>query len=350
MVALAIISVVLVGVVGGYINFSRITGSSIELTTADAEAKLALRLMQRDLNMAGFGLPPITRVASHDGGKVISEETLDVDLNNDGDQEDDVATDRIFIADGWEILTDVTTNGAEDGDVQSSPDFYSLIASRREKGGYRAELVEDVSAGSTLVSAKVTTPTGDTDLTLNLNVGEECSVNDCDRETSLDTDFKSQAGMILYGKNALGEAGIEGHGISFVTPPQLEFASGESLERQYLADSSLVVPAITWYLDRKENDQVVWLYRNQHKVISNVANLQFSYGFDVDNDGLQWSDTIPPTDAGGAALAIDGETNPTRVLESLRSVRIRLTVSRSSDNFDGGKAITEYEQVVNLRN
>ncbi|HHC71748.1 MAG TPA: prepilin-type N-terminal cleavage/methylation domain-containing protein, partial [Thiotrichales bacterium] len=33
MVALAIISVVLVGVVGGYINFSRITGSSIELTT-----------------------------------------------------------------------------------------------------------------------------------------------------------------------------------------------------------------------------------------------------------------------------------------------------------------------------
>ena len=352
MVALAVFSLVLAGVVTGYVSLKQATESSQAQAAADADVQLALKLIQRDLNMAGYGLARATRVASGDGQQTIAEADAGFDRNGDDDLDDDIATDRLFVANGWEILTDVTVNGAEDGDIATAPeDYFSAIANRRENGGFAARLTNDNPAGSQFLGLQVLDDAGVPVSNLNVNFGVECPVGTCARDASEDDDFKSDRAVIVFGQDGSGAAHLEGHRLADAAGGGVTLLGDEALAFDYRAAGSEVVPAIAWYVERKENDAVTWLYRDQDKVLANVVDMQVEYGYDLDNDGLEWFGSVPPPpDLLGNPSPVDGELDTRKRVEALKSVRVVLTVKRGGAGVLGAEAASDFEQLINLRN
>ena len=268
MVTFVIVSVVIAGVVGGYYSFIDISRETIKQTSVDANVKMALKLIQRDLNMAGYGLPPNrTRVASNDGSGMLDEPTDGVDYNCDGDTLDLINIDRIFIADGWQILTDVTDNGEEDGNIMTSPtDYFSIIANVRENGGYFTSLTVPVTAG-------------DSDLTV-----ASVNINSGDEYQAPDNDFTNNTAVNIYGPDGGGTIHLEGRRITTITSPGgiITLKTGETFVNGFTTADSVVVPGIAWYVEIKAGDNVPWLYRNENKIISYLVDLQFEYGYVID--------------------------------------------------------------------
>jgi len=364
MVATVIIVVTLAGVTAGLQNFSRHSSLSFRENEMNAVIKATFQLLQRDLNMAGFGLSLQTRLAEDDQYETaiesdftsdydfngdsdslddITEATLDYDLNNDGDKTDPMYRDRLYLANGWSILEDITHNNAADGDIVVTPttDYYYLVANKKENGGYFAKLTTAVSAGDSSVTVD----------NLNINVGEEVTVA---------ADFKSDAAVIMCGESSTGTFSLEGRPIGSFTSPAgtIDFEGAEVLTGSYVVSGTAmdteVVPAILWQV-KKNLGEDYWLYRNHDKVMPGVIGFQVSYGYDANNDGLDWFQTVPPTGVSttGAtsvdSLSVTTNSNLPELVRSLKAVRVVITV-KEQGTASGVSSMQTYEKTIVLKN
>jgi|GEM_PF-2232191 len=366
MVATVIIVVTLAGVTAGLQNFNRHNGTSLRENEKNTVVKATFQLLKRDLNMAGFGLALQTRLAEDDQYETaiesdftsdydfnndsdslddITEANLDYDLNNDGDKTDPMYRDRLYLANGWSILEDVTDNNSADGNIVESPtDYYYLVASQKEKGGYFAKLTAPVTAGALSVTVD----------NLNINMGEEVTIA---------TDFKSDAAIIICGASSTGTFSLEGLSTGNITGSTIHFQGAEALAGSYVTTGSAmdteVVPAIVWYVEQKSAatpaDTVPWLYRNDDKVMPGVIGFQVSYGYDADNDGLDWFQTVPPTGvstAGGNSvdsLAVNINANLPALVRDLKAVRLVITIKEHGTG-SSIPSMQTYEKTILLKN
>lgn len=354
LVGLVIVVVVLAGVGSSFNTFNRHGSQQILENEQTATVKATLQLLKRDLNMAGFGLCSENRLVDDnhyetaveneftadydpngdgDSDDNITEADVNYDLNDDGDTSDLMYRDRLYIANGWTILEDITDNGTYDGDIVESPvDYFYKVANKNEDGGYCAILTSNASVGANYILID----------NVNINSGDE--------KTS-GNDFKADGSSILFGPDTSGAyflEGIRNSGIQGST--RVNFLSGESLNNAFVVGTSpartQIVPAISWYVEQKTGtahpDKVKWLYRGQDKVLRNVIGFQVSFGYDQDNDGLQWAQTIPP------GFSIDGETDTAVQLNSLRAARVVITVVK--DTVNSIPVMKTYEKIVVLKN
>ena len=362
LIAFVIVIVTLAGVTASFRNFTKHSSTSFKENEKNAAVEATFQLLKRDLNMAGFGLVSESRLAEDNQFQtaIESDFTNSYDCNNDGDSTDPISEicydydldgdgalstagslmyrDRLFIANGWSILEDITVNGASDGDIEEGPptDFYYLVANKNETGGYFATLANNVNLGATSVSV----------VDVNINRTEEVNVAD---------DFKNGEGIILYGQDTLGTYSLEGHPITFAGAA-LKLMAAETMANAYdIIGPSLVptkvVPATTWYVEQKAGagDTIPWLYRNLDKVLPGVIGFQTSFGYDDNADGLEWHAAVPPTAGTVDTLAVNN-TNMTTILKDLKAVRIVLTIRKQSNDRSAVMLMRTYEKTILLKN
>lgn len=323
MIAVVVFAFVIAASFATYINFIHSTTRETALTAINADAVTSLKLLENDIRMAGFGLPQATRVASDDNCNVGAESFCKAN------------TDRIFVADGWEILRDFTDNQAEDGQIPVPPgsiDYYSKISDAKYNNTYKANLISDAALGATFTTVNK----------LDIDIDDEYH--------DPSEDIKANKAFIIS-----DGANVEGHRIYRIPSTSITFLSHESLNHSYAANSS-VVPAIAWYV-REDPDgrtypdgsKIYWLYRNQNRVIPYVDNFQIRYGYDAEPNspttgGIQsadWADVIPPPSNP------DGESFK---FSHLKAVRITLKI-KFIDKKDPTKAIiTDFSKTVDLKN
>ena len=364
MVVVIIVVIATVGVSASFRTFTRHSSTSLRENEQKMAIEATFRLLKRDLNMAGFGLPAELRLAEDDSYETAIESDLapDYDCNSDGDSDDSITEacvnydldgdgdndtttnltrDRLYIADGWNILIDITDNNAIDGDIVESPtDYYYTVAEKKEDGGYFAKLTSDVSAGATSISVD----------DLDINRGAECNGNS--------TDFKSDASVILYGQDSSGIYSLEGLPVGSIADTTIHFLGSESIDNNYEASGpspdfipkTKVVPAITWYVEKKTNDKTHWLYRNRDKVLPGVIGFRTSFGYDRKADGLEWYSVVPPrtSDSVDGNPAVNSER--TAILKDLRAVRLVLTLKRERNDKSAISSIRTYEKIILLKN
>lgn len=327
MLIVMVISSVLMGaVLSLFIQYVNTSAQQSAQDDINAEVSSLFKVIEKDVMMAGYGLPARTKIASH-FNCIAADPAFCV--NN---------TDRLFVADGWQILRAVTDNNEDDGQIAAN--FMTFIANRKSSaaGGYSTTVKADIGTGINTMTL----------LALNINSGEELTVSA--------TDFSADNALII-GDNAR----VEGHAIRIVTPPDtVETMALDPVIQPYLAavDHS-VVPATVWYVrndpDGKtfsDGSPVNWLYRNGFKVLPNVSNFKVKYGYDTKNDGIQWSDTVPPTNNGVVGGKYDDSWAPTPdggayVFSSLKLIQITLTVKSV---YKTAVKSTPYQTAILLRN
>lgn len=326
LIVILISSVLMGAVLSTFIQYVNTSSQQSAQDDINAEVGSLFKVIEKDVMMAGYGLPARTKIASHFNCNV-GDQTFCV--NN---------TDRLFIADGWQILKAVTDNNEDDGQIATN--FMTFIANRKSSlaGGYSTQLKADNGTGDHAITV----------LALNINAGEELTVSA--------VDFIAGNALII-GDNTR----IEGHTIKTVTPPEtIETETNDPLLNSWLsAADHTVVPAIVWYVrsdpDGKtfsDGSPVNWLYRNGFKVLPNVSNFKVKYGYDAKNDGMQWSDTVPPTNNGVVGGTYDDSWAPNPdgvafVLSSLKAIQITLTVKSV---YKTDVKSTSYQTVILLRN
>jgi len=362
MVATVIVMVTLAGVTASFNNFTGHSSTSLQDSEKNAIVKATFQLLKRDLNMAGFGLALQTRMAEDDQFETaiesdftstydsntdgdsldnITEADVTYDLNNDGDQLDPVYRDRLYLANGWTILEDITDNHAYDGNIVETPtDYYYLAANKKENGGYFARLTAPEIAGALTLTVD----------NLNINTGDEYPTG---LPAGNVVDFKADAAVIICGQNAAATFSLEGLPVGSIAGTTIDFLGAENLANSYVVNGAdmdtEVVPAITWYVEQKAGDAFHWLYRNQDKVMPGVIGFQVSYGYDNDNDGLQWFQTVPPTGPAGTfvdSLDINTNTNLPAITRALKAVRLVLTLR----NISTVSSMQTYEKTIILKN
>ncbi len=338
MVSLALFGLVVAGTVGAYFSFIETSSHATQVSHRILDVQLALKLLQRDLNMAGFGLPAATRVAGLDGGgETVTEAAVGLDIDGDGDAGDTVVSDVVYVADGWQIVKDITDNGAADGDIIESPtDYFAKLVHQREAGGYHAALTQDVDSGATALAVDRT----------DINLGEEAHA---------DADFAAGDALILYAEEASGTAWyVEGHRLAAVSGDNLSLAAGDGVGRGYSAADSRIVPAIRWYIHQDTGEATPWLYRNGSRVLPGVVDFQVEYGYDRHHDGLEWSAQTPP--AGSVDGADSGAAGNEAKIPLLEAVRVELAVAMggaSGVKTSGGgdaRTLRRFETTVILKN
>ncbi|MFQ5559644.1 MAG: PilW family protein [Nitrospinota bacterium] len=282
LIAMGIFGIIMGVATSTYITFLNHLPRERKIASVNSDAKIAMLLMEKDIKTAGFGLPPELRIASDDNCTV-------------GDTSFCVAnSDRIFIADGWEMIKDFTNNGDEDGTITTAK--YVTLSTVGENGGYFTTLSVDTTAGATLVPVTQ----------MNINSGDE----EANAHTP-DDDFKANRALILY-NSALST--LEGHRTT--TGSNMTLLGADALNTAIPVSGTQVVPAIAYYIAVVDGNP--WLFRNNNKVLKGVSALAFQYGYDDNGNQYiegnvipsEWKDSIP----GGFTA------------ERLKAVRISMTV------------------------
>lgn len=366
LIAFGIVVITLAGVTASFRTFTKHSSTSLRENEKSSAIESAFQLLKRDLNMAGFGLASENRIAEDDQFETAIESDLSAnyDCNNDGDSDDPITEicysydldgdgtlstagslmyrDRLYIADGWSILEDITDNGAYDGNivVTSTTDYYYKVATKKEEGGYFAQLTADLSAGETSLSVD----------NVNINFLEEATVRD---------DFKSDTALILCGQDSSGNYSLEGVIIGAagsVSGSTISFAVGENNINNFDITGPLpssiatkVVPAVVWYVEQKTGDNVPWLYRNQDKVLPGVIGFQASFGYDAVADGLQWFSSVPPALGSAIDTKVAMNSNFTEIVGDLKATRLVLTLLRKN-NGSSAVSMNTYEKTIILKN
>ncbi len=272
MIIVVLIASVLMGVVmSTFIQYVNTSAQQSAQDDINAEVASLFKVIEKDVMMAGYGLPSRTRVASHFNCNV-GDQTFCVN-----------GTARLFISDGWQIIKAITDNGEDDGQIVTTPNnylTYITVSKSSTAGGYGTTLKADILPGTNIITL----------LSLNINAGEEFTVTT--------TDFYKDSAFII-GDNTR----VEGHTIKVVSPlDKVETVSFDPVINPYQTSAThSVVPAHVWYVRNdpdgktfRDGSPVNWLYRNGFKVLPNVSNFNVKYGYDTKNDGIQWSDTVPP--------------------------------------------------------
>ena len=272
-IVMLISSVLLGAVLTSYITYINTVSKESAQDRINAEVTAVFNIVEKDIMMAGYGLPKGTRVACHN------------DCNAGGESFCKAHTDRLFLADGWELLTDITDNHEEDDQIsQQLYMTYLADAKNSTVGGYRALLAADVAVAAASLTV----------VALNINNGEENTAT-----PPYDDDFKDGMAFII------GDATrVEGHRIDTVNAgsKSISILANDHIIQNFQALSSpSVVPATAWYVRSdpdgkkyRDGTPVYWLYRNGDRVMQYVDNFQIQYGYDANNDGIQWADTVPP--------------------------------------------------------
>jgi len=298
MVSLLILSVFIVGIVAFYGRF--ITATSAERRRAEENTNIALTLtiIDRDIKMAGFATPDIIKVASEDG----------TGLNG---------TDRLFIADGWEMMRDFTDNGDDDGVIPQEPiDIYSTITTKAKEGGYFGATIQNAGTGNTSIV-----------------------IQDTDINSTGDGDIKENSSIIIQAMiggapNGLPEGYRTTNIAPLVPPPGFRINLRENLRREYLMNS-MVVPSFCYYIQR--DNEGFWLFRNNIRVLPDVRGFQVEYGYDGNNDRIleanEWVNRLPPAYT----------NNPNR----LRAIRVSLGVR---SRFGNREKVSTHTITSDLRN
>lgn len=389
LVSLAIVAAVMAGTYSGFRGFSEATRAATNEVAVLEDVSVAVNLLRRDLESSGWGLPKVTRVAGEaNTGVQTSEASFGVDINGDGDADDTISTDRLFVSDGVKIITDTapSTIGGYYPDGEVDQGDMLEVADAMVDGGQKATLT---GQSSTSVSVSTT----------NVNFDTESCAGWYSGITYNLVDIRANNAIIFGGNVSGGGFEVEGHRIASVgsapdaakkctsttgghvasPATSVTFVSGETVASTYLHDdASVAVPAVVWEV-RLAEDGLYWLYRNQNKVLANVVDFQLAYGLDPEWDGLEWSASVMPTSTAQlkqrpehhlAYLASDdpayasrntatgGELvsyfgSPQEVIESVRTVWIRITVLRAAvvqDSAEENRVATSYVTLVNLRN
>lgn len=355
MIVMAITVFVGAAAISTYRTFVSNSTRDLALNELNIDTKIALRLLENDIQIAGFGLPTASRVASDENCPYSETGSNAGNLPFFCKQ----GSDRLFLSDGTQMLTDVTDNGENDGNIPSPPnstiDYASLIsqtknASGTGNGGYQASLTNAANTGQTVLSINI----------LNIDFGNENLSNG----NTPSNDFIANQALIIT--DSINQ--VEGHRIASITgtgPATLTLVSGELINApntgSYAANSQ-VVPAVAWYVTQDPNGltysdgtPMYWLYRNQNKVIPNVDNFQVTYGYYAAGGGIVWDNigsanspltgSIPPTTASNNIL------NPPFTLSypnnQLKAIKITLTTKFV---YRGNTQKTTYQTIVELRN
>ena len=271
MITLAIFTIIMFSAFSAYTIFANNTPKVKKFSNVHSDARVALLLIEKDLKSAGFGMPGELRIASDDICSTCPN-----------------SSDRIFIADGWEIIKDFTDNNEADGTI--SIDNYKTISDQKLQGGYFARITANQFTGDSLIK-----------------------VDDIDIDSTADNDIKAQRALIIYDTGV-----VEGHMINSIgNTTDITLVSGDLLASDFSQATTQVVPAIAYYI--AQDNGVNWLFRNNNKVLRNVSGLQLQYGYDANGnnyiDNNEWVDTI---------------TNPVPVL--LKSVKTSMRVDVQDDN------------------
>ena len=330
-----VVSSVLLGVaVFLFIAFVNTSAKESAKDTMNAEVAAVFKILEKEVMLAGYGLPPGTMIASENNC------TAGDCLNG---------TDRLFIADGMQILKDITDNNEDDGLI--APAYMTNIATARNSaiGGYYSFLTAPAGQGDNVLSLDY----------MDINYGEE--------RNAPTYDFVPGKALII-GDNAR----VEGHRISAAAPAppaappappgpccsphDTNFTStstagmvnGTVTLSDVIADvggfqsaaapRAIVVPATVWYVGRDG-----WLYRNSDKVLPNVTGMKVQYGYDANNDGLEWRYTVPPPVENPA---IPDKTTSFN-FSFLKMIRITLTVRLV---YKTEVRTTDYKTEILLRN
>ncbi len=223
------------------------------------EVREAFRILEDDVRHAGFGYP---KTGCENKGICLFYVDDECNVGDETFCKD--GTDRFFVADGWQVIKDFTTDHAPDGNIPDS--VYEQLVSR--------EIFADVTSytdGSTFI---------------------DVDRLDVDNDSAHTKDIKMRKAIIVCGRknnNGVLQEGrriekIEGSG-----PYKLVFNSKENfLYGKYDCSASskgLVIPANVWYV-RKADDGKYWLYRNEQKVLPNVEDFQVHVGYDENGDGV----------------------------------------------------------------
>jgi len=302
LIVLLVSSVLMGAAVTLFVTFVNTSAEQSIQDTISSEVSLVSKILEKELMLAGYGLPLSTRVAS-DNNCNVSDETFCVN-----------GTDRLFIADGTQLLKDITDNNEDDGKIGDTEMTNIANAKNSAVGGYCTYLLADAVTGATSLSLQ----------NLNVNLGQERAAN------PTTNDFIENNALIL-GDNSQ----VEGHRIAAIgAAVSLMPLDSIVATLGYLSaavPSPVVVPASAWYVrndpdGRKYPDGTVvrWLYKNNYKVLPNVDNFQVQYGYDANNDGIQWADTVPPPVI-ASPNGIPDDVTPF-IFSYLKIIRITMTI------------------------
>ncbi len=316
MIAIVVFSFVIAASYATYINFLHSVTRESTLTSINSDVMTSFKLLERDIKMAGFGLPRAARVASDNNCNVGNEDFCKANA------------DRLFMADGWEILRDFTDNKDDDGNIL--PTHYSKIADAKYADSYRAQLSSAASSGATSITVN----------TLNIDSADELD----DPDDPNGEDIKDNNAVIIQGP---ATNNVEGHRVGSIGGLTINFLISDSLQMNYAANST-VVPAIAWYVredpdGRKYPDgsKMYWLYRNQNRVMPGIEDFQIRYGYDADGDGIQWDDDIPPS---------FNPDNHVFAFGHLKAIEITLRVKFIDKKEPTKTQIFDHKTIVDLRN
>lgn len=268
MVSMFIFGIIMAGAAATYTNFVKKNQRIKKFSEVNSDAKIALILMEKDINAAGFGMPPELRFAGDNNCAAGNPDFCQA------------GTDRLFIADGWEVIKDFTDNGDEDGNIATAQ--YVAISTQKEAGGYFSYLTVGAGAGDMAIGLN----------SLNIDSADEINAGN---------DIKTGKSLILYNFDGATVDNVEGHRIAAVD-------NGVSTATLHNNDPTLnalspwngtvgakAVPAIAYYIAQYNGDP--WLFRNNSKALKGVSDLQIQYGYDANENGYiensEWRDTIP---------------------------------------------------------
>lgn len=302
LIVMLISSVLMGAAVSVFVVFVNTSSEQSIQDNINSEVSLVSKFIEKELMLAGYGLPQTTRVAS-DNDCNIGDETFCVN-----------GTDRLFIADGTQLIKDITDNNEDDGQIALSEMTNIANAKNSAIGGYCTHLTSDASVGETSLSLQ----------NLNINLGEELASN------PVTDDFISNNALII-GDNSQ----VEGHRITVVGPTVTLMSLDPIVTTSgYLSTATpppVIVPAVAWYVrndpdgrNYSDGTPIRWLYRNNHKVMPHIDNFQVQYGYDEKNDGIQWADTVPPPVI-ASPNGIPDDVTPF-LFSYLKIIRITMTV------------------------
>src|SRR5208337_2421313 len=117
LIVMAITVFVGAAAISTYSTFVSNSTRDLALNELNIDTKIALRLLENDIQMAGFGLPTASRVAPDENCPYSETGSNAGNMPFFCKQ----GSDRLFLSDGTQMLTDVTDNGENDGNIPSPP-------------------------------------------------------------------------------------------------------------------------------------------------------------------------------------------------------------------------------------
>jgi hypothetical protein len=244
-----------------YIFFTNSSNKERAKAVSQKKIQTCFNLIADDIRHAGFGLQKnnnssICLFSIHDNCSAGDESFC-----KNG-------TDRLFIANGWQIIRDFTNDNCPDGDISNS-DYETL-----SNGNYHAKATYSASQQS------ISYDKLDIDSKCR-GVSTFCGGGGCE-------DIKDNKAIIVCGcKNSLGKYGQEGRRVSSIdnVTRKINFLNKEAVLNYDNCTNGSIIPANVWYV-KKASDGEYWLYRNENKVMNNILNFQVCAGYDTNGDGI----------------------------------------------------------------